>query len=89
MNAHFMFLVHQWHPLYYLWSQIGREWGKDGIVIRETEHIRIHLWQIYSVTINLVTTVDLLKWWIQRKQQEPLLAVILYQWNQDMNHKLI
>jgi len=47
---------------------------KPGLRLRQTEHIRGHFRQRYSVTVNqvLVATVKLLKWWLQFKHWEPL-----------------
>jgi len=42
---------------------ISCEWGKDWEVF---EHIRGHLWHIYSITVNqvMVATVQFSKWWL-------------------------
>ena len=33
---------------------ISREWGKYGKCLRQVEHIRGHLWHIYSIAVNQV-----------------------------------
>ena len=40
--------------------------------LRQVEHIRGHLWHIYSIAVNqvMVTTVELSKWWLQINQEE-------------------
>ena len=41
----------------------SHEWGKSRFWLRQTEHIRGHLWHRYSVTVNhvMATTIKLLK----------------------------
>ena len=56
--------------------------------LRQVEHIRGHLWHRYSITVNqvIVVTSTLPKGTLGSVAS--LLAVILYQGNPDMNHKL-
>ena len=35
---------------------IRHKWGKDREVLRQVEHIRGHLWHIYSIAVNIVST---------------------------------
>jgi hypothetical protein len=70
---------------------------RTGKCLLQLEHIRGHLWHIYSITTNqvMMATVKLSKWWLQRNQEEPfvsvasLLAATLYQGNpdSDRNHR--
>ena len=45
-----------------------------GKCVRQVEHIRDHLWHIYSIAVNqvMVATVKLSKWWLQINQEELL-----------------
>jgi hypothetical protein len=45
---------------------ISHEWGKDRIVIVSKQHIRCHLWHLYSVTVNkvMVMTLKFPRWWL-------------------------
>ena len=67
-------------------SLINHERGKDRI-LRQTEHIRDHLWPAYSVTVNhvLVSTVKLSKWWFQLNLLEPLVQYL--PWNNTLSKK--
>jgi len=40
---------------------------RTGKCLRQMEHIRGHLWQRYSITVNqvMVATLKLSKWWLQ------------------------
>ena len=54
---------------------ISHERGKDRKkCLRQMEHIRGHLWRIYSIAINqvMVATVKNSKWWLQLSEEEPL-----------------
>jgi len=50
---------------------ISREWGK---CLGQVEHIRCHLWHIYSITVNqvMVATVTFSKGWLQLDKKESL-----------------
>ena len=51
---------------------VSREWGKSGKCLRQVEHIRGHLWHIYSITVTqvMVATVKFPKWWLQLYQND-------------------
>jgi len=40
---------------------------RTGKCLRQVEHMRGHLWHIYSISVNqvIVTTIKLSKWWLQ------------------------
>ena len=69
---------------------------RTGMWLRKVEHIRGHLWDKYTVTINpeMLETVKLSKVTISTKllgtlrSVASLLAATLYQGNLDRNHKL-
>jgi hypothetical protein len=58
---------------------INHEWGETRLWRRQTEHISGHLLQRYSVTVNqvVVTTVKLLKCWLQFKHWNHCLVASL------------
>jgi hypothetical protein len=47
---------------------------RTGKWLRQVEHIRSHLWYIYSIAVNqvMVATVKRSKWWLQPNQEEHL-----------------
>ena len=52
---------------------ISHEWGRTRKCLRQVEHIRGHVWHIYSLTVNqvMVAIVKFSKWWLQHNQEEP------------------
>jgi hypothetical protein len=48
---------------------------RTGKCLLQVEHIRGHLWHLYSLTVNqiMVATVQLPKLWLQLNQTEPLI----------------
>jgi hypothetical protein len=67
-----------------------------GKCLLQVEHIRCHLWNSNTITVNqvMVATAKLSKWWLQLNQRGTLgsigslLAATLYQGNPDTNHEL-
>jgi len=53
------------------WEVINEE--RVGLWLRQTEHIRRHLWRIYSVTDNrvMMATVKHSKWWLELTKKNP------------------
>jgi hypothetical protein len=54
------FLLHMWHPSCYSCYKPGdKSWMKKttGLWFWQTEHIRRHLWSIYSVAVNQVMDI--------------------------------
>ena len=56
------FLLHMWHPSCYSYYQPG---DKSWMWLRQTDHIRCHLWHRYYWTVHQVTTAKPLKLQLQ------------------------
>ena len=58
---------------------------RTGKSLRQVEHIRGHLWYIYSITFEVMTSTEL---WGTLGSVVSLLAATLYQGNHVRSHKL-
>ena len=63
-----------WHPSCISCRKPGDKNDKMTVLwLRQTEHIRGHLWHRYSITVNQVkvATVKLSTWWLQLNHYKP------------------